>query len=76
VFDVPRIGDDSSVLVSDLVCSGSEHLVDDERPLPRGCKLVSILAALNLSEDQVSDMELARVHVALVVASQSLLILA
>jgi hypothetical protein len=69
VFDVPRVGDDSSVLVSDLVCSGSEHLVDDEQPLPRRCKIVSILDALNLSEDQVSDMELARAHVALVAAS-------
>jgi hypothetical protein len=43
--------------------------VDDEQPLPRRCKLVSILDALNLSEDQLSDMELARAHVVLVLAS-------
>jgi hypothetical protein len=69
MFDVPCVGDDSSVLASDIVCSGSEHLVDDERPLPRGRELVSILAALNLSEEQVSDLELTRAHVALVVVS-------
>jgi hypothetical protein len=69
MFDVPGIGDDPSFLVSDLVCSGSEHLVDDEWPLPRGQELVSILSTLNSSEDQVSDLELTRVHVALVVAS-------
>jgi hypothetical protein len=36
---------------------------------------VSVLAALNSLEDQVPDAELARTHVALVVASQSLLVL-
>jgi hypothetical protein len=69
VFDVPRVGDDLPVLVSDLVCFGSEHLVDNERPFPRWCELVSVLAALNLLEDQVSDVELTRMYVALVVAS-------
>jgi hypothetical protein len=64
MFDVPSIGDDSTVLVS-------HH----ERPLPRGRKLVPVLAALNSSEDQVPDLELASAHVALVVASQGLLIL-
>jgi hypothetical protein len=68
VFDVPCVGDDLPVLVLDLVCSGSEHLVDDEQPLPRWCELVLILAALYSSEDQVSDMELAGVYIALVVA--------
>jgi hypothetical protein len=75
MFDVPCIGDDSSVLVSDLVRFGSEHLVDDEWLLPRGRELVSILAALNSSEDHVSDVELARAHIAVVVASQGLLVL-
>jgi hypothetical protein len=75
VFDVPHIRDDSSVLICNLVRSGSEYLVDDEWPLPRGRELVSILAALNSSEDQISDMELARTHIALVVVSQSLLVL-
>jgi hypothetical protein len=69
VFDVPHVGDDPPVLVSDFVCSGLEHLVDDERPFPRWCELVSVLASLNLSEDHVSDVELTRAHVALVVAS-------
>jgi hypothetical protein len=69
MFDIPCVGDDSSVLVSDLVCTRSEHLVDDEWPFPRGRELVSILAALNSSEDQVSDVKLARANVALVVAS-------
>jgi hypothetical protein len=36
---------------------------------------VPVLAALNSSEDQVPDVELARVHVVLVVASQDLLVL-
>jgi hypothetical protein len=67
VFDVPCVGDDSPVLVPDLVGFGSEHLVDDEWPLPRWCKLVLNLAALNLSGDQVSDVELARAHVTLVI---------
>jgi hypothetical protein len=35
VFDVPCVGDDPPVLVLDLVCPWSEHLVDDEQPLPR-----------------------------------------
>jgi hypothetical protein len=35
VFDVPCVGDDPPVLVLDLVCPWSEHLMDDERPLPR-----------------------------------------
>jgi hypothetical protein len=52
-----------------------EHLVDDERPRPRGIELVSILAALNSSEDQISNVELMRTHVALVVTSQGLLVL-
>jgi hypothetical protein len=34
VFDVPCVGDDPPILVLDLVCHWSEHLVDDERPLP------------------------------------------
>jgi hypothetical protein len=51
VFDVPCIGDDPPVLVQDLVCSGPEHLVDDEWPLPRWRELVSVLAALNSSKD-------------------------
>jgi hypothetical protein len=69
VFDVPHVGDSLSVFVSNLVCSGSKHLVVDERPLPRGRKLVSILDALNSLEEHVFGLELARVHVALVVAS-------
>jgi hypothetical protein len=69
VFDVPCVGDDPPVLVLDLVGSGPEHLVDDEWPLPRWRELVSVLAAMNSSEDQVSDVELVRAHVALVVAS-------
>jgi hypothetical protein len=69
VFDVPHVGDDSHVLVSDLVCSGSEHLVDDERPLPRARELVPILAALNSSKDQVPNLKLTGAYVALVVAS-------
>jgi hypothetical protein len=36
---------------------------------------VPILVALNSSEDQVSDVELVRAHVALVVALQGLLVL-
>jgi hypothetical protein len=75
VFDVPHIGDDPLVLVLDLVGSRPEHLVDDECPLPRWRELVSVLVALNSSEDQISDVELARAHVALVVASQGLLVL-
>jgi hypothetical protein len=74
VFDVPCVGDDPLVFVLDLVRSWSEHLVDDEWPLPRWCELVPVLAALNSSEDQVFNMELARMHVALVIASQSLLV--
>jgi hypothetical protein len=35
VFDVPHVGDDPLVLVLDLVGPWSEHLVDDEQPLPR-----------------------------------------
>jgi hypothetical protein len=30
VFDVPCVGDDPPVLVLDLVCPWSEHLMDDE----------------------------------------------
>jgi hypothetical protein len=67
VFNVPCVGDDPPVVVLDLVHPWSEHLVDDERPLPRWRQLVPILASLNPSEDEVADMELARAHVALVV---------
>jgi hypothetical protein len=35
VFDVPCIGDNPHVLVLDLVCPWSEHLVDDKWALPR-----------------------------------------
>jgi hypothetical protein len=35
VFDVPCVGDDPPVLVLDLVHPWSEHLMDDEQPLPR-----------------------------------------
>jgi hypothetical protein len=49
--------------------------VNNERPFPRWCELVSVLAAMNSSEDQVSDVELARAHVALMVASYILLVL-
>jgi hypothetical protein len=33
---VADVGDNPSVIISDLVCSGSEHLVGNERPLLRG----------------------------------------
>jgi hypothetical protein len=69
VFDVPSVGDDSAVFVSDLECSRSEYLVNDEWPLPWGRDLVLILAILNSLEDQVSDLELMATHVTLVVAS-------
>jgi hypothetical protein len=69
VFDVPSIGDDSAVFVSDLECSRSEYLVNDEWPLPWRRDLVLILAILNSLEDQVSDLELMATHVTLVVAS-------
>jgi hypothetical protein len=69
VFDVPSFGDDPSVLISNLIRSRSEHLLDDEWPFPRLCEFVSVLAALNSSEDQVSNVELVRAHFALVVAS-------
>jgi hypothetical protein len=69
VFDVPCVGDDPPIFVLDLECPRSEHLVDDERPLPRWRQLVPVFAALNPSENEVADLELARVHVALVVAS-------
>jgi hypothetical protein len=68
VFDVPSVGDDPPVLVLDHVCLRSEHLVDDERPLPRWRYLVPVLAALDSSEHEVPDVELAGAHVALVVA--------
>jgi hypothetical protein len=48
---VPHVGDNPSVLVSDLECPRLEHLVNDEWPLPWGRKFVSILAALNSSKD-------------------------
>jgi hypothetical protein len=35
VLNVPCVGDDPPVLVLDLVYPWSEHLIDDERPLPR-----------------------------------------
>jgi hypothetical protein len=69
VFDVPSVGDDSAVFVSDLECSRSEYLVNDEWPLPWRRDLVLILAILNSLEDQVSDLELMATHVTLVVAS-------
>jgi hypothetical protein len=69
VFNVPRVGNDPPILVLDLVCPWSEHFVDDERPLPRWRQLVPVLATLNSSENMVSNVELARAHVTLVVAS-------
>jgi hypothetical protein len=74
VFDVPCVGNDPPVLVLDLVSSGPKHLVDDEWSLPRWRELVPVLATLNSSEDQVSDVELVWAHIALVVASQGLLV--
>jgi hypothetical protein len=53
VCDVPSVGDDSTVLVSDLERSGSEYLNDNGWPLPWGRELVSILVALDSSEHQV-----------------------
>jgi hypothetical protein len=35
VLDVSCISDDPPILVLDHVCPWSEHLVNDERPLPR-----------------------------------------
>jgi hypothetical protein len=68
VFDVSCVGDDPPVLELDLVCPWSEHHVDDEGPLPRWRQLVSVLAGLNPSKNEVADVELAQAHVALVVA--------
>jgi hypothetical protein len=75
VFDVPCVGDDTPILIMDLVRPWSEHLVDDERPLPRWRQLVPVLAALNPSENKITDMEHARAHVVLVVTPQCLLVL-
>jgi hypothetical protein len=75
VLDVPCVGDDPAVLVLDHVSPWSEHFVDDERPLPRWRQLVLVLAALNSSENEVPDVELAWAHVTLVVTSQRLLAL-
>jgi hypothetical protein len=75
MFDVPCVGDDPPVLILDLVRPWSEHLVDDERPLPRWRQLVPVLAALNPSENKITDMEHARAHVVLVVTPQCLLVL-
>jgi hypothetical protein len=68
VFDVPCVGDDPPVLVLDLVRPWSKHLVDDEWPLPRWRQLVPVFAALNLSENEVANMELVRAHITLMVA--------
>jgi hypothetical protein len=35
VLDVSRVGDDPPVFVLDLVGPWLEHIVNDERPLPR-----------------------------------------
>jgi hypothetical protein len=43
--------------------------VDDERPLPRWRQLVLVFAALNSSDNEVANVELARAHVPFVVAS-------
>jgi hypothetical protein len=59
VFDVPHVSDDPPVLVLDLVRAWSEYFVGDERPLPRWRQLVPVLATLNLSENEVANMELA-----------------
>jgi hypothetical protein len=75
VLDVPSVGGDSIIFVSDLKRSGLEYLINDEWPLPWGRESASILATLKLSKDQVPDLELAGAHVALVVASQGLLVL-
>jgi hypothetical protein len=75
VFNVPCVGDDPPVLVLDLVRPWSEHLVDDERPLPGWRKLVLVLAALNSSENEVSDVKLGPTHLSLVVVLQCLLVL-
>jgi hypothetical protein len=74
MFYVPSVGDDPATLVPELECSWSKHLVNDEWPLPRGRKLVPILVSPNSSEHQVSDLELAAAHVALVVAPHGLLV--
>jgi hypothetical protein len=68
MFHVP------AVLVLKFECSWSEHLIDDEWPLPRGRELMPILVALNSSEHLVTNLELSVVHVALVLAVQSLLV--
>jgi hypothetical protein len=68
VDNVPCVGDDPPVLVLDLVCPWSEHLVDDERSLPRWRELVPVLATLDSSEHEIPNVELTGMHVALVVA--------
>jgi hypothetical protein len=75
VLNVPCVGDNPPVLVLDLLRAWSEHFVDDERPLQRRRQLVPILAVLNPSENKVSDVELTRAHVKLLVVPQCLLVL-
>jgi hypothetical protein len=74
VFYVPCIRDDFVVLVSEVECSRAEHLVDDERPFPRGCELVPVFVALDSSKHQVTDLELAASYIALVIAPKGLLV--
>jgi hypothetical protein len=59
MLDVPCVGDDPPVLVLDLVRPWSEHLVDDEGPLPRWRQFVPVLAGLNPSENKIANVELA-----------------
>jgi hypothetical protein len=50
LFYVPCVRDDSAIFVMEHERSLAEHLVDDERPLPQGRELVSVLVALDSSE--------------------------
>jgi hypothetical protein len=68
MLHVPRVGYSLLVAPLDLICRRSDDFCDDERSLPRGREFVHAVGLLDVSEDEVANIEGRFPNIAIMIA--------